>query len=55
MSKRKLAICVIVADVAENGKAGKASIRAYIEAKMSRKTFDEAILLGKKLYNKKEN
>lgn len=53
MSKRKIATACIVADAAENGKATKIGIRAYIEGGISRRTFNEAILIGQKIYQRK--
>lgn len=53
MNRRKLAIAVIVAEVAETGKAGKCAIRAYIETRMSRETFNKACAAGLEIYRRK--
>ena len=55
MNRRKTAIQIIIADVAENGIAGKASIRAYVETRMSLQTFSEAKMIGRKIYEQKNN
>ena len=53
MSRRKLAIAVIVADVAETGIAGRSALRAYVETRMSRQTFDEACRIGQALFHQR--
>lgn len=54
MNRRKMAINVIVAEVAEKGKAGECAIRAYIETRMSKATFDRACAIGLKIYERSE-
>lgn len=49
--KRKQAIAVIVADVAQHGIAGKAALRAFVENRISRAAFNEAVAHGLHLYN----
>lgn len=53
MNRRKIAIAVIVAEVAETGIAGRCALRAYVETRMSRATFDEACAIGQRLYQRK--
>jgi len=53
MNRRKLAIAVIVADVAENGIAGKTAMRAYVENRLSYQTFQAAIRTGLAIHNRK--
>lgn len=50
MNRRKLSIQIIIADVAENGVVTKIGIRAYVETRMSKQTFNEAIEVGQKIY-----
>ena len=50
--KRKQALAVIVADVAQYGEAGRTSIRVYVENRISRQSFNEAIRTGLAIYNK---
>ena len=50
-SARERAINTIVADVANNGKAGLDAIRAYTENRVSRAAFNEAVAKGMKWYN----
>lgn len=52
MNRRKMAINVIVAEVAETGKAGRCAIRAYIETRMSKITFNRACEIGLKIFEK---
>lgn len=52
MNRRKLAIQVIIAEVAEAGEAGKCSVRAYVETRMSLATFNKAIATGYRIYEK---
>ena len=54
MNPRNLARAIIVADVAENGIAGKPAIRAYIETRLSYQAFQEAIRIGLAIYAKRE-
>ena len=49
MNRRKVAMACITADVYENGLATKIGIRAYIETRMSMRSFQEAIRLGQAL------
>lgn len=53
MNRRKSAIAVIVAEVAETGKAGQCAIRAYVETRMSRETFNKACAAGLAIYRRK--
>lgn len=53
MNRRKIAIAIITADVAENGIAGKAAIRAFVESRLSRSTFDQACAIGQAIYQRK--
>ena len=50
--KRKQALAVIVADVAQYGVAGKTSIRVYVENRISKKAFNDAIRTGLSIYRK---
>ena len=50
--KRKQALAVIVADVAQHGVAGKTAIRVYAENRISRKAFNEACRTGMAIYNR---
>jgi len=52
MNRRKIATQVIVAEVAQTGKAGRCSIRAYIETRMSRATFNQACEIGQKIFER---
>ena len=52
MNRRKLAIQVIVADVAQHGKAGQSALRAYVENRVSRDTFNKACQLGMQIYER---
>ena len=54
MNRRKVAIQVIIADVAETGIAGRSAIRAYVETRMSRTTFNEACRIGQAIYQRKQ-
>ena len=49
---RKQALAVIVADVAQHGEAGRTAIRVYVENRISRKSFNEAIRTGLAIYKK---
>lgn len=53
MNRRKLAIQIIVAEVAQEGKAGRCAIRAYLETRLSRQAFEEAIQIGLKIYDRR--
>jgi len=53
MNRRKVAIAVIVAEVAETGKAGRCALRAYVETRMSRETFNKACAIGQTVYRRK--
>lgn len=53
-TRRQIAIQVIVAEVAQTGKAGKCAIRAYVETRMSRATFDEACRLGMRIWERSQ-
>ena len=55
MNRRKLAIQTIIADVAETGIAGRCALRAYIETRMSKKTFNEAIVIGQKIFKRSKH
>ena len=50
--KRKQALAVIVADVAQHGEATKTAIRVYVENRISRQAFNEAIRIGLAVYRK---
>lgn len=50
MNRRKMAINVIVAEVAETGEAGRCAIRAYVETRMSKTTFNQACQIGLKIF-----
>ena len=50
---RKQIIALIVTDVADNGKAGRQSIRLYTENRISMQTFRKAIDTGYKIYEKR--
>ena len=52
MSKRKLAIAAVIADVFENGKLGRAGIEAYIAGRLSQATLNEAMRAGQMLRDK---
>ena len=52
MNRRKIALAVVVADVAEHGEAGRTALRAYIETRMSRASFNEAIRTGRSIYER---
>jgi hypothetical protein len=52
MNRRKIAIQVIIAEVAQEGIAGRCAIRAYVESRMSAKTFHDAIRLGQRIYER---
>ena len=52
MMTRKQALAVIVADVAQHGEATKTAIRVYVENRLSRKAFNEAIKIGLNIYRK---
>lgn len=52
MNRRQVAIQVVVAEVAQTGKAGRCAIRAYVETRMSRQTFDEACRIGRAIYER---
>ena len=54
MNRRKVAIQVIIADVAETGIAGKFALRAYVETRMSRATFDQACAIGQAIYQRQQ-
>lgn len=54
MNRRKMAINIIVAEVAETGKAGRCAIRAYIETRLSRKVFNQACEIGRKIFERKQ-
>jgi len=47
---RKQIIALIITDVAENGIAGRQSIRLYVENRISRKTFQDAMDKGLRIY-----
>ena len=49
---RKQALAVIVADVAQHGIAGKSAIRAFIENRLSRASFDQACNIGRQIYER---
>jgi hypothetical protein len=51
MNKRERAISAIIADVARNGVAGQDALRAYVENRISRTTFNQAVAKGMKWYN----
>ena len=53
MNRRKMAINIIVAEVAETGEAGRCAIRAYVETRLSRKAFGDACEIGRKIYERK--
>ena len=55
MNRRKLAIQIIVAEVAQEGKAGRCAIRAYLDTRMSFQTFSEAIRVGMRIYERAQN
>lgn len=52
MNRRKIALQVIVAEVAQTGKAGKCALRAYVENRVSRDAFDEACRIGQRIYQR---
>ena len=52
-ARRVLARAVIVAEVAETGIAGKAAIRAYVEARMSREAFTAACSVGLAIFDRR--
>ena len=52
MNRRKVAIQVIVAEVAQTGKAGRCALRAYVETRLSAAAFHEACALGMKIYER---
>lgn len=54
MNRRKIAIQVVIAEVAQTGKAGRCAIRAYVETRMSRATFDEACRIGQRIYKRSQ-
>jgi len=55
MTRREMARRVIIAEVAETGKAGKCAIRAYVECRMSRETFDKACDIGLAIYERRNS
>ena len=55
MNRRKIAMQVILAEVAQEGKAGKCAIRAYCETRLSKAKFNEMCRIGKAIYDKNHN
>lgn len=54
MNRRKLAIAIIVAEVAQTGKAGKCAVRAFVESRMSRATFNQACQTGLAIWKRSQ-
>jgi hypothetical protein len=52
MTRRELALRIITAEVASTGKAGKCAIRAYVECRMSRESFEKACAIGLAIYER---
>ena len=55
MNRRKTAIQVIIAEVAQEGKAGKCAIRDYIETRLSKTSFNKACEMGQAIYNQNQS
>lgn len=52
MNRRKIALQVIVAEVAQTGVAGRSALRAYVENRVSRQSFDEACRIGRMIFER---
>ena len=53
MTRRDLALRIITAEVAETGKAGKCAIRAYVECRVSRESFNKACAVGLAIFDRR--
>lgn len=52
--KRKDALTIVRAEIAENGRATQRAIRAYVENRVSRKSFDEACRQGMAIWTRRQ-